>query len=269
MRRERAKKGLRTRRDNLVNPTNGPHEPVADADSRVRWCVTNFSVQETDELSTRPPLRIRPSMPAPAAADEADGEAELAALIGRMQRGDRSAVGEYVERYGPYLRRRARGRLGSQLRRMVDSLDMVSTIGRRLDRCVTAGTLRAEGPAQFNALLNRIMSAALVDKVRAIDRLRHAEQDEQVWGRSACIAIERGGENDGEWSDWLEAAMRELATDDDRWLLQLWLNDVPLFRIAEVMSASGSPVTPAAVRQRWKAVRDRLRAWAAQEESQP
>lgn len=194
-------------------------------------------------------------------------DAELEVLVARMRRGDRTAVGDYIERFGPYLRRRARGRLGSQLRRMVDSLDMVSTVGRRLDHRVTQGALRAENAAQFNALLNRIMHGALVDKVRALGRLRHAEQDEQVWGRSARLAIENSESDDEVWSEWLDSAMLALPTDEDRWLLQLWLNDVPLFRIAEVLSASGTPVTPAAVRQRWKAVRDRLRHWATQPEA--
>lgn len=195
-----------------------------------------------------------------------DSDEELAPLIARMRAGDRTAVGEYVERFGPYLRRRARGRLGSQLRRLVDSLDMVSTIGRRLDRSVSAGTLRAESPSQFNALLNRIMHAALVDKLRALERLRDAEECDLAWGRSARHAIECAGEDDNAWKEWLESAMLALPSDDDRWLLQLWLNDVPLFRIAEVLSASGSPVTPAAVRQRWKVVRDRLRDWATRQE---
>ena len=119
-------------------------------------------------------MRVQPAQ-AVGDAPSIGPETALEALVQRMKTGDRTAVAEYLDQFGPYLRRRARGRMGSGLRRMVDSLDMVATVGRRLDQYVANRRLQASTPPQFNALINRVMHAALVDKVRALGRLRHAE----------------------------------------------------------------------------------------------
>ncbi|HPO93941.1 MAG TPA: hypothetical protein PL072_10770 [Phycisphaerales bacterium] len=199
------------------------------------------------------------------AADRA-GDEVLEGLIARMRAGERDAVGEYIRLYGPFLQRRARGKLGAGLRRLVDSVDMVSTVGRRLDKYVQGRRMACRSPAEFNKLVTRVLDAATVDKVRALSRLRRAEAEDAAMSRAI---LERGGRGgaDGEWSDegwseWVESAMSVLPTDEDRELLRMWLNDVPLFRIAEQLSVPGREVTPAAVRQRWKTIRERLRAFA-------
>ena len=60
--------------------------------------------------------------------------ASVAALLDRMRRGDRSAASEFVLAYGPLIRGRFRNRLSPRMRSYFDSLDLVSTVARRLDQ---------------------------------------------------------------------------------------------------------------------------------------
>ncbi|MFM9994440.1 MAG: hypothetical protein ACKVU4_01420, partial [Phycisphaerales bacterium] len=63
------------------------------------------------------------------------------ALLQRMRRGDRAAAGEFVNRYGSRLLRRIRSKLSQPMRRVFDSVDILSTLARRLDRFVSSGQL--------------------------------------------------------------------------------------------------------------------------------
>lgn len=176
-------------------------------------------------------------------------------LLARMRAGDRQAAALFLSNYGDLIRRRVRGKLGASVRRMFDSLDILSTVGRRFDRYVRDGKLQAVDEPQLWSLLFRMAEAAVVDKVRAVKRLQLAEGEDGPIARELLARIdsaERGGASGADIV--LERALGALPFDEDRSILTLWLADWPLFRIAEALGT-----TPAAVRQRWRAIRELLR----------
>lgn len=172
-------------------------------------------------------------------------------LLARMRAGDRDAAASFLVNYGDLIRRRVRGKLGASVRRMFDSMDILSTIGRRFDRYVRDGKLQAVDEPQLWALLFRMAEAAVIDKVRIVKRLQIAEGEDGAIARELLQRIEAAENRADEGAEIvLEKALAALRTDDDRTVLTLWLADWPLFRIAEAMG-----ITPAAARQRWHSIR--------------
>ncbi|MBX3408203.1 MAG: hypothetical protein KF869_15730 [Phycisphaeraceae bacterium] len=176
-------------------------------------------------------------------------------LLQRMREGDRQAAAMFINDYGDLIRRRVRGKLGASVRRMFDSLDILSTVGRRFDHYVRDGKLQAIDEPQLWSLLFRMAETAVVDKVRAVKRLQLAEGEDGPIARVLLARIDAAERTGVGGTDIvLEKALSALHFDDDRSILALWLADWPLFRIAEALGA-----TPAAVRQRWRIIRGLLR----------
>lgn len=179
-------------------------------------------------------------------------------LVVRMRSGDREAVGQFVEAYGPFVRRRVRGKLGPSMRRLFDSQEILSTLSRRLDRYVRSGRLQASNEPQLWALVFKMVDAALVDKVRIIRRLRHAEGEDSEFARTWLSRIDRAGARSGADGDGIEleidAALRSLPNATDRQILSLWLMGNSHRVIASYLGISHD-----ATRQRWQAIRERLR----------
>ncbi len=184
---------------------------------------------------------------------------DAAGLLGRMRSGDRDAAFRFVEQFGDLIRRRVRGKLNSGMRRIFDSQEILSTVGRRLDLYVKAGHLRADSEPQLWSLLFRMIDAALVDKARAYRRLNKVEGEDSEFASRLLSRMREQDRKSAEGGEIeLEAAFRSLRSDVDREVLALWLNDVPHTRIAEEISS-----TPEAVRQRWRSIREHLRAQIA------
>ena len=81
-------------------------------------------------------------------ADDADSHrADVTALLQQMRAGDRGAAAVFVTRYGSRIRRRIRGKLSRAMRRIFDSQDILSTLGRRLDSFVHSGGVQATSEA--------------------------------------------------------------------------------------------------------------------------
>lgn len=179
----------------------------------------------------------------------------LADLVRRMRTGDRQAAAEFMVEYGPLLRRRVRGKLGAAMRRLFDSQEILSTVGRRLDRYVRVGGLEAESPGQLLQLVFRMAEGAVIDKVRVFKRLERVEGEDSQFAQRFASRLE---EADTDTPDGavisLDAAMRSLTSDIDRQILTMWLNGTQHSVIAWDLG-----MTPAAVRQRWKTIRDRLK----------
>lgn len=199
-----------------------------------------LETQPSSSLFRDQPLAV-PPIPTPPVTD----------LLTRMRGGDRDAAASFLVNYGDLIRRRVRGKLGASVRRMFDSLDILSTIGRRFDRYVRDGKLQAVDEPQLWALLFRMAEAAVIDKVRIVKRLQIAEGEDGTIARELLARIEaaENGADDGA-EIILERALAALRSDDDRTVLTLWLADWPLFRIAEAMG-----IPPATARQRWHAIR--------------
>lgn len=180
---------------------------------------------------------------------------EARTLLDRMRGGDREAAAKFMASYGDLIRRRVRGKLSPAVRRMFDSLDIVSTIGRRLDRFVRNGGVKAIDEKQLWKLVFEMSELAVVDKVRAFKRLEQAEREDSPIGQ-LLLSRMRDAEDasaEGPMIE-LERVLRMLKSDHDRQLLTLWLRDVPLFRIADMFEAK-----PAAIRDRWREIREHLR----------
>lgn len=183
-------------------------------------------------------------------------ETGLDALIDRMRAGDRAAAGVFLSVYGDRIRRRVSGKLSPAMRRLFDSQEIMSTVARRLDRCVSAGEVGALAPEQLWALVFRIAENSVVDKGRIYQRLRSTEGRH---GRFADAlrqrletADERAVEGGGELE--LDALLRRLSEPLDREILTQWLRGFTHEAIAHDMN-----LQPATVRKRFERIKKRLR----------
>jgi DNA-directed RNA polymerase specialized sigma24 family protein len=176
-------------------------------------------------------------------------------LLQRMRSGDREASAVFVERYGELIRLRVRDKIGSSVRRVLDSEDVLSTVARRLDGIVHDGRLRAETQGELWALVASIAHHAVLENVRTVRRDRDAaagvvaERSGHGW---ASDETDLGVEDAGEVA---ERAMDLVHNETDRGILWLWLRDRRHTQIARSMGA-----TPAAVRMRWGRIKRTLRA---------
>ncbi|MFG0284330.1 MAG: RNA polymerase sigma factor [Phycisphaerales bacterium JB039] len=176
-------------------------------------------------------------------------------LITRMRSGDREAAGLFLERYGDRVRRRIRGKLSPAMRRLFDSQEILSTVARRLDRCVSGGELAASEPAQLWALVFRIAETSVIDKGRVYRRLRSAEApDRQFAGalQSRLSAADRRAPEGCELE--LDSVLRSLETPLDREILSQWLRGLSHDLIAEELELK-APM----VRKRFERIKRRLR----------
>lgn len=168
-----------------------------------------------------------------------------------MRAADREAAAIFITRYESRIRRRVRGKLGKSMRRLFDSQDIVSTLGRRLDVYVRDGRVEAQSEDQLWSLVLRIANNAVIDKARVFRRLELVEGED---GEFARKLLKRWSEADRQTTDGaeveIEQALRFLHNPDDRQILSMWLVDSPMQEIAEVVG-----MTSAAVRTRWKRIK--------------
>lgn len=176
-------------------------------------------------------------------------------LLRRMQAGDRGAAAEFLWRYETRLRRRIRGKLGPDVRRLFDSLDIVSTLGRRLDLYVMSGQLQVNSEAQCLSLLFKMADRALIDKARMFRQMEEVEGEDgefarQFAGRLREAERRRESEVDLEIGNCIQS----LRDPVDRRILSLWLTGENHAAIAEFVH-----MPPTAVRKRWECIKTALR----------
>ncbi len=175
-------------------------------------------------------------------------------LLRRIGAGDREAAAIFVRRYAPVIRQRFRARLSPSLRRLMDSADLVSTVGRRLDQLVASGGVDVENEHQLWALVNHLARAAIADKARVLGRLRRVENPDSQWARAFLDrAADAGADGQDRFDETLDLAMEALESDVDRRVLALWLGGWSHVQISAQLD-----MTPNATRQRWHRVRARL-----------
>lgn len=209
------------------------------------------AVMNESDLGGVPPAMLAPSI---LAAMFPDHE-QLVELVQRMRTGDREAAADFMVHYGPLIRRRVRGKLGATMRRLFDSQEILSTVGRRLDRFVRVGGLEAESPGQLLQLVFRMAEGAVVDKARVFKRLSRVEGEDTEFAQTIARRLSGADENEEDGAlISLDAALRSLGCDIDRQILTMWLNGTQHNVIAWDLG-----MTPAAVRQRWKTIRDQLK----------
>jgi DNA-directed RNA polymerase specialized sigma24 family protein len=178
------------------------------------------------------------------------------ALLARMRSGDREAAAEFVQRYSARIRRRARSKLGPSMRRLFDSQEILSTLGRRLDAFIRSGRLQATTSVELWTLVCRITDNALIEKARVFRNLQAKEgQGSPLAGqmlqrfRSAEQTTPSGPELE------MDRLLRSLDSEVDREILSMWLNGTQLNEVAESLGRS-----PIDIRRRWQGIRKRVRA---------
>lgn len=176
---------------------------------------------------------------------------------------DREAAATFICRHQEKLIRRIRGKLrvGNQLRRVFDSQDIASTIGRRLDAMVDDGKLRAKSESELWALLAEMMEHALVDKHRLFRRNETARRGDHSFvhamseKQTAAAEVRTRPELD------LARLGRVLDDATDEQILELRSKGAQFDVIAPVVGLS-----PDAARQRWRKIKRSLRQYLERSE---
>ncbi len=189
---------------------------------------------------------------------ETPGGRSLHTLLTRMRdHRDRDAVAEFIDVYGSRIRRRVRSKLSPGMRRIFDSLDVLSSLARRLDRVVARGQLRAMTEGQFMAFVHQVADNALVDQARLVQRLRRTEDPD---GDIVRLMHDRLIERDERAAEpridteRLAHLLRSIPDEEDRDIACMWMNGRSLAQIGRTVGLS-----PNAARQRWFQLRRTLR----------
>lgn len=185
-----------------------------------------------------------------AGAGEAGGSVVL-----RLRAGDRGAAAEFIERYGPLIRRRVRGKLSLAARRVFDSQEILATVARRFDAFVAGHRLTAEDEAGVMALVLRMAEAAVIDKSLVMRRSRRLEAEDGPFVHALRQRMETAETRSAEGATRELARLFEMArTPADRELLTLRLHGLSHGSIGWLLG-----ITQEAVKQRWRSLRDHLR----------
>ncbi len=198
-------------------------------------------------------LQYQPSLvPETEAAPESPSRNQE--LIDRIRAGDRQAVAEFLSLNGPVIRQRYRRKIGKSLRRLIESCDVLASIGRRMDYLAAHGTLRLESEGQLWALIIRLGNRVVADQARLLATLHRAEAEERQWAGAVLARAERNGKIDEDaLGEALETAFAALPSEIDRSILSQWLlgNSSPVIAVT-------LGIEPANVRKRWERIRERL-----------
>lgn len=177
-------------------------------------------------------------------------------LLERIRNGDREAAAEFVLHHRAAIQRRFRQRMGLRVRRLLDSLDLVSTIARRLDAVVRIGNVRSLDDAQLWALVVQIGSNALTEMGRVQARLDRVEGPDSEIARVLRCRLARAQRREPEGAMIeVDRILRVIPHDIDRHILTLWLSGYEHAEIAEEIG-----IAPATVRQRWSRLCTMLRS---------
>ena len=225
----------------------GQCEKSRDADKR----PTGRPAAPASPVSPSESLRV----PSPASGHI--HEATAAALVERMGRCDRDAAAEFMRRYEGRIRRRVRTRMSPAIRRLYDSLDIVSTMSRRLDAYVAAGKFESMGVEETWSLLCRLAEHAVVDKARVVRRAERVEAPDGDLARLVLARIASADARDPQSAEIeIHALIEQLEDPAERQIATLWLNAMDHKQIAQETG-----MTHDAVRKRWQRIKDR---WSKQ-----
>lgn len=184
------------------------------------------------------------------AASPFDATDDVDRLLEQMRDGDREAAAAFIMRYGSRIRRRVRGKLSPGMRRIFDSQEILSTVGRRLDMYIRDGRMEAASAGQLWALVFRMASNALVDKARVFRRLQTVEGEDGPFAQELLRRLRYAERSDTAGVEIeIEKAMQGLDVID-RQILSMWLVGSRHAQIADFVE-----LTPVAVRKRWQKIK--------------
>jgi len=194
---------------------------------------------------------------APSSTDPDDASRDrdtVTVLLHQMRDGNRAAAAEFVTRYGSRIRRRIRQKLSPAMRRIFDSQDILSTLGRRLDMFVRSRNVGAASEAQLWALVYRIAENAVVDKARVFRRLEEVETEDGPFAHDFLRRLRTAEDRAADGAEIeIDAVMEFIKDPIDRQILHLWLLGTQHLVIAEDVE-----LAPTAVRKRWQEIRNKL-----------
>lgn len=189
---------------------------------------------------------------------------DLSDLLGRMRSGDREAAALFMAHYGDRVRRRVSGKLSSGMRRLFDSQEIMSTVARRLDRCVSGGEMIAAGPEQLWELVFRIAQNSVIDKGRIYRRLQRTEGPDQAFAVQLRTKLQEAESEAGAGPDAseleLDAVFRRLPEPLDREILAGWLRGLSFEAMSQELDMRVDTV-----RKRFLRIKRRLRSELAAE----
>lgn len=170
------------------------------------------------------------------------------------------AASEFVLAYGPLIRARFRNRLSPRLRTYFDSLDLVSTVARRLDQYVASHDVDCQSAGQLFGLLFEIARASCVDKQRVMARLARTEGPDSPVAEALRrrLSTSEGSRQGGAPFD-LDTLLRRLPDPADAELVLLWLDDRTFEEIGASLGLSGD-----AAKKRWYRLRGVLQSLLAE-----
>ncbi len=174
-------------------------------------------------------------------------------LLQRMKAGDRVAAGEFIIRYGSRIRRRIRGKLSPAMRRIFDSQDILSTLGRRLDRYVRDGRVEANNEHELWGLVFKLANNAVSEKGRLFRRLRHAEREDGRFANELAARLrsaQRQETDDDAFELEIGRVFAILRDPTDQRILFLWLDGAGHSEIG-----ANVHMTVDAVRKRWQRIK--------------
>ena len=198
-----------------------------------------------DSASGDSNLRTDPNVPS-----------EFENLIARIRNGDESASAELVQRYERPVIRAVRARLGSRLRRVLDSMDVMQSVNRSLLVGLRSQKFQFSEPAQLIALAVLLVQRKVARHWRSVKRTLPIEPK----GGASENPLLDVGSHEPEQSSVIaaEELLQRFLTfldDLDRQLVQLKLDGHSSVEVAAVLK-----LDPAFVRMRWSRLRDKLRA---------
>jgi DNA-directed RNA polymerase specialized sigma24 family protein len=172
-----------------------------------------------------------------------------------MRAGDREAAATFITKYGTRIRRRIRGKLNPSIRRVFDSQEILSTVGRRLDQYVRSGKLEATSEPQIWSLVIRMANNAVIDKSRVFRRLQQVEDEDGEFAHELLRRFHHAERRSSDGAELeLENVLNMFADDDERTILSMWLGGAAHTEIAQYLELDA-----ATVRKRWQSIRKRIR----------
>jgi len=140
------------------------------------------------------------------------------------------------------------------MRRLYDSQDILSTLGRRLDQYVGSGRMQAANEDELWALVFRMAENTVIDKARVFRRLQKTEGADSRFAQEFSQRLRQAEhKRDSGVEIEIDRALEIFGTDADRQILRLWLVGTKHTAIATHLE-----LTPAAVRKRWQKIKSVL-----------
>ncbi len=167
---------------------------------------------------------------------------------------DRAAIAKFLIDHQDRIRAIARRKLSANARTVFDSEDVFSSVLRRVDTMVEAGTLRPRSVAELWALIDAITRNNALNRTRLIERARALLSEEGAYAQALLDRLSRYSTDD-EASFLLYRMMAGLSSETDRQVLSLHLRGATHRAIATLLNISED-----ASRQRWRTIRNLLQA---------